>query len=102
MCVSAATLAGCQGTPVRPVGQLVLKGKTQSLQVFEPMAAQTMGYAPLTEYEDAYAAMEAQSPAAPPAFSKLAQRFPQDPLVNLHAQRLQSGALGTRIVLQDK
>ena len=102
MCVSADTLAGCQDTPARPVGQLVLKGKTQSLQVFEPMAAQTMGYAPLTEYEDAYAAMEAQSPTAPPAFSKLAQRFPQDPLVNLHAQRLQSGALGTRIVLQDK
>lgn len=102
MCVSAETLAGCHGTPVRPVGQLVLKGKTQSLQVFEPLAAQASGYAPLTEYEEAYVAMEQHAATALDAFTRLSQRFPQDPLVRLHAQRLQKGERGSRIVLQDK
>ena len=37
MCVSENTLSGCTGVVTRPVGRLVLKGKTEPLMVFQPM-----------------------------------------------------------------
>ncbi|MFM2261844.1 MAG: hypothetical protein RI959_520, partial [Pseudomonadota bacterium] len=37
ICVSQAILDGCEGALARPVGKLVLKGKSQALQVLEPL-----------------------------------------------------------------
>lgn len=102
ICVSAATLEGCEGMPVRPVGELLLKGKTQALLVYEPLRSQDPGYAPLQDYAQAYAAMQAQAQNAAQLFAALAQRHPHDPLVALHAARLARGDVGVRMVLQDK
>ena len=44
VCASEATLAGCPGALSRPIGRLVLKGKSQPLMVFEPLEA-TEGHA---------------------------------------------------------
>ncbi len=41
MCVSENILSACPETRVRPVGRLVLKGKSQSLGVFEPIMLQS-------------------------------------------------------------
>lgn len=95
LCVSAVTLAGCPGSVARRIGRLVLKGKSQALLVKEPLTADSPPhYAPLAEYEECYDLMAQEMYAAHAAFQKLAQRFPQDPLVQLHWQRLQNGDTG--------
>ena len=153
LCLSAAALpdSGKDSSheapicDIRPIGRLLLKGKTQSLQVYEPVAAfRAAGYAPLADYCAAYALMadsatdeatdndhgaatnmtpypasttaalthepqethashEAShdSPALQ-AFRQLAERFPDDPLVALHFNRLKNGARGALIVLDAK
>lgn len=103
ICVSGQTLADCPDLPARPIGRLVLKGKRQDLAVFEPLSAEVPGpYAPLDEYQAAYAALAQSSAEAEPLFAALAQRYPDDPLVRLHHQRLRLGESGDRLVLESK
>ena len=71
--------------------------------MFEPLSAEVPGpYAPLDEYQAAYAALAQSSPEAEPLFAALAQRYPDDPLVRLHHQRLRLGESGDRLVLESK
>ena len=105
ICISANTLSGCPGAVVRPVGRLVLKGKTEPLSVFEPVIEEDPGAAnraPLDDYRTAYTLMETSSPAARDALEKLAEAYPQDPLVILHRRRLQEGEQGDLIVMTEK
>ncbi|WP_101048911.1 adenylate/guanylate cyclase domain-containing protein, partial [Macromonas nakdongensis] len=103
ICVSEVTLSGCDGAPARPVGRLVLKGKSQALMVYEPLSAEVPGpYAPQADYAAAYAAMDAQAPDAAERWHALLARHPDDPLVRLHAARLASGQVGAEIVLDAK
>ncbi|MDB5894322.1 MAG: adenylate/guanylate cyclase protein, partial [Rhodoferax sp.] len=88
------TLDGCAGTRVRRVGRLVLKGKTEPLQVCQPLNDGLEGAVDaerLAAYDAAYDLMVASSPEALPAFEALAAQDPQDPLVRLHQSRLQRG-----------
>ncbi|MBI4970120.1 MAG: adenylate/guanylate cyclase domain-containing protein [Rhodospirillales bacterium] len=101
ICISGTTAAGCPDQPFRPVATLVLKGKSQGLEAVEPMTGQP-GYAPLDAYQAAFGRMAAGDPTAGPAFAQLAQHYPGDPLVSLHAKRLAAGESGARIVLQEK
>lgn len=102
LCVSAATLEGCPEVTARPVARLVLKGKSQSLEVWEPLAAQAPGCAPLEDYLAAYRAMESLQADALVTWVALAQRYAHDPLVALHWQRLQRGESGVQVVLDEK
>ncbi|MCX7255744.1 MAG: adenylate/guanylate cyclase domain-containing protein [Polaromonas sp.] len=104
VCISEAILEGCPGLPVRPVGRLVLKGKTQWLQTYEPVAAtDARACAPLADYAGALALLQAgQSASALEQFEALAARHPQDPLVALHLRRLHKGACDDLIVLDSK
>jgi len=104
VCISEAILEGCPGLPVRPVGRLVLKGKTQWLQTYEPVAAtDARACAPLADYAGALALLQAgQRASALEQFDLLATRHPQDPLVALHLRRLHKGAWDDLIVLDSK
>lgn len=111
ICVSEAIWVACDGEGVtaRPVGRLVLKGKTEALKVYEPLTAETpAGYAPLAAYQAAYEAMAQGRAEAVAHFAQLAARFPDDPLVRLHQRRLQGlepaavAERADRIVLDDK
>lgn len=97
ICVSAGIVSGIKNAKVRPVGELVLKGKTEALQVYEPIT-----HAPDTAYENAYQLMQKNHTAAKTAFTTLAEQRPDDPLVKLHRQRLEAGEIGSKIVMAAK
>jgi len=103
LCVSEAILAASPNVQVRPVGQLVLKGKTEALRVYEPLVASLAPhYAPLVEYRAAFAAMQEKRPEANALFAELAAAYPDDPLVALHHRRLTAGEQGDLIVMSEK
>ena len=103
VCVSEATLAGCTGVAVRPVGTLVLKGKSEALMVFEPLAtANGKSLTQDVEYEAAYSLLRDQNPQALEAFERLVQQRPEDPLAQLHFARLRAGERGDLIVMDEK
>ena len=104
VCISEAILAGCPGLPVRPVGRLVLKGKSQWLQTYEPVAATNANAcAPLADYAAVMVLLQAgRSASALEQFEELARHYPKDPLVALHLRRLREGAPDDLIVLDSK
>lgn len=104
VCVSQAILDGCRNVSVRPVGRLLLKGKSAALHAFEPVATMdAAACASPADYAVAFEALRQGPPAAARAhFEALAARHPLDPLVVLHLARLRQGESGDLIVLSEK
>jgi len=102
LCISEFILADCPDVKARPVGQLVLKGKTQALAVFEPVVEDGRKRAPAEDYATAFDLLRSENPQAKAHFAALAAAWPEDPLVALHYRRLQAGERGERIVMAEK
>jgi adenylate cyclase len=104
ICISEAIRAANPQHAVRPVGSLLLQGKSQALAVFEPVTQEAAVRAPLPQYLAAFAALqqeEAQAQALA-LFQGLAQAWPDDPLVRWHHARLLAGDRGAHMVMREK
>ena len=53
-------------------------------------------------YNEAFACLEREDAKAKDMFVQLKAQYPDDPLVNLHYERIMSGTLSTTIVLAEK
>ncbi|HYZ31036.1 MAG TPA: adenylate/guanylate cyclase domain-containing protein, partial [Crenalkalicoccus sp.] len=94
ICVSAAVAARMSGFPGRPVGDLLLRGRSEPLRAYEPLGP---GRADATEtgaYAAAFERLAARDPGALPAFAALVGADPADPLANFHLRRLLNGQTG--------
>lgn len=99
ICVSETTFRGCRNIQARPVGRLLLKGKSEAIAVYHPMLVPTPAD---RDYAEAYRLMAAGDANALAAFERLAERYPQDELVLLHFNRLREGETGDLIELKHK
>ncbi len=102
ICVSGATAALCDGVPLRPIGRLVVKGKTEATTVYEPVDGGRAADGALDAYLAAYALLEEGNPRALDAFRALHGDDPDDTLVAFHVQRLSAGARDATIILTEK
>jgi len=106
--VSIETASRCPDFHGRPIGSVVLKGKSAGILAFQPMTlgdmdtpmvkAYLMAYDLLTEEE---AGTQEQGKAIV-LFQKLAKEFPDDPLILFHCNRLKVGEKGTLIHMLEK
>ncbi|HEX9703011.1 MAG TPA: adenylate/guanylate cyclase domain-containing protein, partial [Rhodospirillales bacterium] len=102
VCISGVTAAACPSVAFRPVGTLVLKGKKEGIEVFEPLA-DGLKDAPLTAaYRRAFEMLKRKDPAAIDAFRELLHNAPDDGLARFHLTRLQKGESGVVIVMEEK
>ena len=102
ICVSGATVEQCGDQIFRPVGSLVLKGKTESVEVFEPIPEEVAGSPKTAEYSRAFGLLKSGRPEARAAFSGLAEKYPDDGLIRFHAKRLLAGEATSLIVMEEK
>lgn len=105
-CISEAVLGRAPAAPaVRRVGQLVFKGKTKPLLVFQPAndgLDLAVDLQAIADYEHAYALMAARDPQALAAFERLAQTQGDEPLVRFHLERLRKGEGGDIVTFTAK
>ncbi|HUC10745.1 MAG TPA: adenylate/guanylate cyclase domain-containing protein, partial [Stellaceae bacterium] len=99
ICVSQSVASRVPGFQGRPIGDLLLRGRKESLRAFEPLSAATNESLATQAYLDAFAKLEAEDPMAMPAFAALLGVHSEDHLVGFHLRRLLNGATGSRIVL---
>ena len=102
ICVSETTLDRCDWPHHRPIGRLVLEGKTEGLGACELLTA-ARARAPATkEYVQAYRMLEAGEPGAGEVFAELVERYPDDGLIAFYASRAEAGMTGITIRLSEK
>ena len=97
LCVSAAAAERADGFFGRPVGDLVLRGRTEPMRVFEPLTPEETAGPHTRGYVAAFAKLEAADPGALAAFAALVGERPADALAQYHLKRLLNGGAGTRI-----
>jgi len=98
--VSADTLRQCRDAAVRPIGDLLLKGKALTISTFTPLTPAQIQSGLAEYYQRAYRAAEQHDAGALAAFADCAELFPDDQLTGLHLRRLRDGERGVVIPLE--
>ena len=101
VCVSKDTVDLCDGIDFRPVGDLLLKGKTRSVSAWQPHRTGEK-FCPLLQYKHAYQLMSDSYEDAASQFALLHDLYPEDTLVEFHFNRLRNNIGGESVKLTDK
>ncbi len=102
LCVSGATVEGCSGIGFRPLADVIPKGKSIPIPVFEPVAAAPLAPEFVERYGIAYRMLAAKDPTALKLLESLERDFPGDHMVRFYIERLRRGHDGTVIVMTEK
>ncbi|OKO88599.1 regulator [Bradyrhizobium sp. NAS80.1] len=100
ICVSSSVAEAAENFRGRPVGELMLRGRSEPLRAFEPLPPAKFDAPETALYSRAFAKMEAGDAAAMPAFAALVGMHADDALAGFHLRRLLNGAKGIRIQLE--
>jgi adenylate cyclase len=99
ICVSGSLATKAQDFCGRPVGDLLLRGRVESIRAFEPLIAERCASAETQAYIEAFEKLEAGDPAAVASFATLVGRNQEDRLASFHLKRLLNGETSTTITL---
>jgi class 3 adenylate cyclase/CheY-like chemotaxis protein len=100
ICVSATIADRAEGFLGRPVGDLVLRGRSEPLRAYEPLTAATADRPETVQYYEAFAKLQAGDVGALPAFATLVGLRAEDSLASFHLRRILNGANGVLIQLE--
>jgi adenylate cyclase len=99
ICVSAILAAKVKDFRGRPVGDLLLRGRSEVLRAFEPLRAKEYEDPTTKSYLAAFAKLEEGDPGAMAAFAAHVGKCPEDQLASFHLKRLLNGETSTRIAM---
>jgi adenylate cyclase len=102
LCVSEATRVLCKGVTFRPIASVVLKGKTEAMNVFEPIHDDAYSPPYLARFQTAFDAVRDERPEALGQFEALAAERPDDSLVAFYIERLRDGHVGIEVKMTEK
>ena len=100
ICVSGDVASRAEGFVARPIGDLILKGRSEPIRALEPLKPTEFADPRTATYLKAFAMMEAGEPGAILTFEGLLDSCGADPLASFHLKRLLNGATGIRITLK--
>jgi class 3 adenylate cyclase/CheY-like chemotaxis protein len=100
ICVSAVVADSAGNFQGRPVGDIVLRGRSEPLRAYEPLTPAAFEGAATSQYSEAFAKLEAGDATAMPAFAALVGLHADDALAGFHLRRLLNGAKGVRMQLE--
>ena len=100
ICVSAAVADATENFRGRPVGDVMLRGRSEPLRAFEPLTAAVFEASMTRQYSEAFAKLKANDAAAMPAFAALVGQHADDALAGFHLRRLLNGGKGVRLQLE--
>ena len=100
MCASATLAERARDFRGRPVGDLLLRGRSEPLRAFEPLSEEAFNAPAMKQYSEAFAKLEAGDTSAMPAFAALVGLHADDPLAGFHLKRLLNGAKGVRMQME--
>jgi len=102
ICVSENVVAQIPSFTGRPIGTVLLPGKTEPLKLFEPLSVERMESSAIKAYQAAFAKLAAGDPSANQAFAAAVGEYADDPLATYHLKRTLAGEAGVDIILSEK
>jgi adenylate cyclase len=99
ICVSGDLASRIDNFQGRPVGDLMLRGKTGGMRAFEPMTPAQHQDAATVSYLKAFKLLEAGDAGALTAFAAHVGSHPNDQLASFHLKRLLNGARGVQLAM---
>jgi adenylate cyclase len=99
ICVSATLAGKVENFRGRPIGDLMLRGKSEPLRAYEPLPPDQYESPSTKSYLHAFVQLEASDPGALAAFAAHVGKHPDDQLASFHLRRLLNGATGARIAM---
>ena len=101
VCVTGETAARLKGVALRPVADVIVKGRATALPMLVPVSPDEP--AELIEaYRAAHAALAQGNPDAAAMFRTLHDQFPDDAPTNFHLERLAAGETGIVVTMTEK
>ncbi|MCW5746782.1 MAG: response regulator [Alphaproteobacteria bacterium] len=100
LCVSAAVASRTGDFCGRPVGDVVLRGRSEPIRCFEPLRPDEAADAGVADYLKAFAMLEGGDSGATAAFATQVGKRADDQLASFHLRRLLNGARGALIPLE--
>jgi adenylate cyclase len=97
ICVARATAEKAGAITFLPIATLMLKGKTQGVEVFAPDGEPAGAGSWRADYLDAFARMSKGDETGSAALVALAERHPDHPVLALHARRIRAGERSPRM-----
>jgi class 3 adenylate cyclase/CHASE2 domain-containing sensor protein len=102
LCASGATRSACSNILFRQMGSVILKGKTQAIEVWEPLMEGALTADQLARYQIAYNLLNQNAEEALAQFEALSRERPEDPCIRFYLARLRDGVAGSNIKMTDK
>ena len=99
ICVSGSVAEAVADFRGRPVGQVLLRGRSEAIAAFEPLSVERHASALTAGYRDAYGKAAAHDGGAVAAFAALLGQDSGDGLVGFHLKRLLAGQTGVVVTL---
>ena len=100
VCVAQESLKDVNDVVVRPIGKLMLAGKSEPISAFEPISCSGLSPVEVADYATAYAELEAGASTALGRFQTYVSAVPMDGLARFHLDRLRGGESGTVVKLE--
>ena len=102
VCVSDAARQASENVPFRPLGLVIVKGKTTALGVHEPLSEERDRTEYMARYREAYRHLQEGAEDADELFEALAVENPYDGVVQAHLDRLRAGTRSVEIAMTEK
>ena len=100
ICVSESVAKAAEKFRGRPIGDIMLRGRSEPLRAYEPLLEDAFAAPATAQYSAAFAKLEAGDAGAMPAFAALVGQHADDALAGFHLKRLLNGAKGVRMQLE--
>ncbi len=102
ICASKGTVERSKNIAFRPMATVIVKGRTESVDVVEPFYPGRYPNDLVDRYLGAYEVLSGGRRGATDIFSELHKDFPNDPLVSFYTNRVIKGIYGVNITMDHK
>lgn len=102
ICCTDEVVKRCPDLFFRPIGDIVLKGKTEAVTLYNPISDADARSELNKAYAASYELLKLGTPSAADAVRALYKQYPDDPIAAFHHARVEKGLVTNVVVMEDK
>lgn len=102
ICCTDEVVKRCPNLFFRPIGDIILKGKTEAVTLYSPVSEADAKSDLAKAYAASYELLKLGTPDAADAVRALHKQYPDDPITAFHHARVEKGTVTNLVVMEDK